>query len=363
MSLPSRGGRWATMRPVMFLTAIWPLLAPIAAAQAPATDDAGVQVRVAIDDRDHGRLDAPVLAVQQAGVEPVRFRDDGQIAGDIPGDGIVVASVRVAPAESLAFTIRDGDAALGTFTLALPASGDKAFAFKATDGEPALIMDTKAPAMPAAKAADPTASTLVVTAAPVGDTPETSAEGADRIAVRFIVDDRALGRLQDASVAVDQQGVDPAKLTDDGAADGDTAGDQIYHAYLTVTRAQYLGFHVVDGSEVVGRLSVFLPSSSEALVRVATTTAAAGLELKTEPTATGSTDSPSAGVSSASSGGGDGRLVHVLWVLIGLCAVGFGWLRHVVAREWRDEVRPVLRKLGAWLDRELPAPPDDEETA
>lgn len=342
-------------------------------ARAQEEGASGIALRVAVDDRVGKRLTAPRLVVDQPGVEPVVFQDDGQIPGDVPGDRIFVARITVAKAEHLSLGVAEPEGPpLGMLTVSLPASGSSDVALKTATGAPALLLDARAPSMPGAAAADPGGSRLVVTAAPTGDTVSADDEGADRITVRFLVDDRAADRIDgDARVVVDQSGAQPARLVDDGeTAEDEDADDDIYAAELQVSRAQYLGFSILlDGrDEPLGELSVFLPSTSEALVRVRTSEDAAGLELMTEPTALGSADAPAApggGGAVASSGGGGGdRFVHVLWVLIALASVGFTWLRRVVAQEWAAEVRPVLRKLDRYLDRELgEAPPPGAPTA
>jgi hypothetical protein len=53
------------------------------------------------------------------------------------------------------------------------------------------------------------------------------------------------------------------------------------------------------------------------------------------------------------SGGGD-RFVHVLWVAIALFAMGFAYVRAVVATRWDDEVRPLLGRLERHLDAVAP---------
>lgn len=359
------GGAPARVR-LLPCRAMSPLLAAIALwGTAAHAQDEGLRLRVAVDDRSAQRLQEPVLVVDQEGVGPVPFRDDGQISGDVPGDRIFVAAATVARGESVRLGVAESGAEpLGMVQVSLPAEGSADVALKVVAGEPALVLDSRAPAMPAEAVADPGSRRLVVTAAPTGDAVEAGDEGADRITVRFLVDDRAADRIDGAArLTVDQEGVAPAPLVDDGeTAQDEDGGDDIFAAELSVFRAQYLGFAIEVDGEALGELSVFLPSTSEALVRVRTAEGEAGLELLTEPTALGSADAPAAGGPSGASpavgsgGGGGDRFVHVLWILIGMAAVGFTWLRRVVARTWTEELRPVIHKLDRYLSRELGEP-------
>ena len=122
-------------------------------------------------------------------------------------------------------------------------------------------------------------------------------------------------------------------------------------AVVEVARSQYLSLEVEDRGQEVGKLSVFLPSSSAAEVRAQTVEGAEGLRLVTEPTGTGTTDDPSAGTSAAAaSGGAGGQLAHVLWVGIALFAMAFAYVRNVVANTWSAEVQPLLGRMEGYLD-------------
>ena len=224
---------------------------------------------------------------------------------------------------------------LATFSLPLASdASDQDLALKTRSGDPPLVVDTAAPAVPSAAEAGGTA---------------------DRITVRLIVDDRALSRLQDPRLLTDQAGVAPVELRDDGRLDGDVADDQLWMAVVEVARSQYLSLEVEDRGQEVGKLSVFLPSSSEAEVRAQTVEGAEGLRLVTEPTGTGTTDDPSAGTSAAAaSGGAGGQLAHVLWVGIALFAMAFAYVRNVVAHTWSAEVQPLLGRMEGYLDERSP---------
>jgi hypothetical protein len=329
-------------------------------APLPARAQDGVVVRIAVDDRGPARLQAPSLRLDQQPPREVPLQDDGQIPGDVPGDRIFVARAEAQRQETLTFTVLDGGAEVGRLVVSLPASGAADFAVKTTEGEPGLVLDLRAPSMPAAAAA-PASAPLVVTAAPAGETVDAGDDGADRINVLMLVDDRALGRLKSgAEVRVQQDGVAAGPLLDDGEGEDATAEDGVYATRVTVARAQYLQLELwVDprgDAASIGAVNVFLPSSSEAMVRLRTREGSPGLELVTEPTALGATDAPTSGPAGAPSGGGGGgadRFVHVLWVGIALAALGFGYVRSVVGQIWASELRPVVQRLDLLLQDEL----------
>ncbi len=315
----------------------------LAAAQA---EDGRVRLRVALNDKAEQRLSSPVLAVtSEDGLAPVPFRDDGAQVGDDKNDQVYVASIDVLRGESVGIAIRDGDAELGTFAVLLPSGAtDKDVALKTSGGDPAVVLDVAAPKMQGELAT------------------------ADRITVRLIVDDRALSRLTDPALVTDQRDVQPVPLRDDGRVAGDVADDNLWLGTVEVARSQYLTLEVRDAGGSVGSLSVFLPSSSEAEIRVQTVEGSEGLRLVTEPTGTSTTDDPATGTGSTSSAGGvtGGRLAHVLWVGIALFAMAFSYLRSVMARQYAEEVQPVLRRMEQFLDAQgVPSaghtPPDEGE--
>lgn len=318
-----------------------PALFGLALAQAPTSAPPGtVTVRVAIDDRGPRMLAAPVLEVDQPGVAPAAFSDDGSVDGDVVQDGIQMVSVELEQREDLTFRVRDGGAVLGSFDVLLPSSGGADFALKTTAGDPPLVLDLAAPPMPGGSGG------------PGLEVGEGERAADDQIALRVFVDDRAVVRLQEPRIVVDQTGATPSDLLDDGSLEGDTARDRVFVGELTVARAQYVTLYVRDRGVDVGQAKVFLPSTAQAEVNLVTLDGAAGIELKSEPTATGSTDGPATGTA-AMSGGGD-RFVHVLWVAIALFAMGFAYVRTVVATRWEDEVRPLLARLKRHLDTVAP---------
>ncbi len=434
------------------------MMTPLVLLASALAQDARLPVRVALDDRALSRLTAPVLVIDQAGVSPATFIDDGSIAGDVPGDGILVAATTALRAQTVRFAILDGGVRLASFEVALPAEGGATFQLKAAEGEPAVVLDLNAPAMsgsPSSRAStsdsvlqavaieegelpaeglvrlklrvvstDPVALKDVTIESTAGATTHLSSEGeegvlwgvldiprseiavlratqggqdlgtvsvvlpaasralvrlsvgagglagersesatedplviqaipsgeelgdADSIAITLYVDDRTVGRLTRPVVVIDQEGLAPTTLLDNGTLDGDTSSDAIFVGKLTVGRAEHLRFTLTDAGAPVGEMTVFLPSTSEASIRVRTT--GDGLKLQTEPQALGGADGPTGG--GGSSVGGTDRMAHVLWVGIALFSVAFAYTRSVIERRWTTEIQPLLSRLERWLD-------------
>ena len=437
------------------------MMTPLVLLAAALAQDARMPIRVALDDRSLGRLTAPVLIIDQAGVAPTTFIDDGSIAGDVPADSIHVAATTALRSQTVKFSVLDSGERIGEFEVGLPAEGGATFQLKTIDGMPGVVLDLNAPEMPGTPSPRSPLSESVLQAIPVeeGEMPpdgfislqarvvasslgaldgviiETgegisspisdtdgdgvywgvlvvprsqmvqltakkealdlgtvsvvlpadrramvrmsvgewgltseqtaSSEGplvvqaapsgedlgdADSIAITLYVDDRSVGRLTQPVVNIDQEGLEPSPLLDDGTLSEDTSADGIYVGKLTVGRAEHLRFSLTDGEQPMGEMTVFLPSTSEASIRVRTT--GDGLKLQTEPVAMGGTDGPSGGGGgggSASIGGTD-RLSHVLWVGIALFCVAFAHVRSVLERRWVEEVKPLMARLESWLD-------------
>lgn len=327
------------------MSPLLPALLGLALAQAPPAPPETVSVRVAIDDRGPRRLVAPTLELEQAGLAPVPFSDDGTVEGDVVQDGIQMATADAERRQEMTFRVRDQGVVLGSFDVSLPATGSADFALKTKPGDPPLILDLSAPPMP----------TRGDRSGQPGEGEELAAD--DQLLLHVFVDDRALARLQAPRLVVVQPGVEPADLLDDGSGPRDTAGDRVFGVAVTVSRAQHVTLLVRDRGVDVGSAKVFLPSTDQADVNLVTLDGDPGIELRSEPTAVGGTDAP-AGSGAAVTGGTD-RFVHVLWVAIALFAMAFAYLRSVVATRWEDEVQPLLARLRRHLDRVAPEEEQD----
>ncbi|NOY28235.1 MAG: hypothetical protein GXP62_20420 [Oligoflexia bacterium] len=193
-----------------------------------------------------------------------------------------------------------------------------------------------------------------VAAAPAVSGPGASdPQGADQVQVELTLDDRAADRVQAPRIVVVQDGSKTVALSDDGTVPGDTAADGIWMGAMVVRRTQYLSFTVQDGDTPLAELTAFLPSTGQASVHLRTLDGDPGVELVAEAEATTSTQSPPSSSASSGSGGvNDDRLAYVLWTAVALFAIAFAYLRSVMWRAWRDELRPVIQKLDRYLDRQ-----------
>ena len=172
----------------------------------------------------------------------------------------------------------------------------------------------------------------------------------DKIQVQLLIDDRVLQRLRTPKIRLAEEGRDAILLRDDGE-DADTqAKDQVYTASFLVGRAEYLQIAVEDRGKPFGEMTVFLPSSSEAKIRLRTVDAKNGLKLLTEAQALSEVDSPDLGESTQQGGTSEKRLVHILWVSIVLFSLFFAYVRSVIYRTWTEEIHPILKRLEKMLE-------------
>ncbi|RME26097.1 MAG: hypothetical protein D6798_07325 [Deltaproteobacteria bacterium] len=341
---------------------MWILLPLMTIPVSAAGEGTSTLLVVSLDDRPGRRLQAPAVDVDLPGVGVRAMADDGSRIGDRADDGIWMWAGTVPAGETRTLRLLDGDRQLAALDLAIPA-GDRAFfAYK-------LLADGSVVPDPAARPIErvgdviPTSGDIVGAASAMGGGARAAEEGTrggdrpvgdDEVRVRLFLDDRAVQRVHDPIVVVPDQGRGPVHLADDGRVAGDTPDDGIYVGDLVVQRTQYLRFEVADGDDPLGELTVFLPSTGQAEVRMRSTEGEPGIELAVEPTAQGANEGPASGGGSASVVVVD-RLAHVVWVGVALFAIAFAWLRSVLWKAWTDEVRPVLAKLDRWLDAQAAA--------
>ena len=196
---------------------------------------------------------------------------------------------------------------------------------------------------------------LLAASLPVlGQDPDT-----DRIALKFVVRDDVAMKLAMPALRLDLATTEMLPLVDDGSLPGDTPGDHIWLAQTEVRRIQKLGFTLVDTAtgQDQGSASIFLPAAGEALINLRTLDGDPPLQVEGESGASTTGDgSPSTstaattGVVAESSGD---RFTYLLWVVVLLGLLSFGYMRVVVRRLWLQDFLPTWRKLDRWLDREL----------
>jgi hypothetical protein len=199
-------------------------------------------------------------------------------------------------------------------------------------------------------------STLLLASLPV------LAQGADtdRIALSFELDDASLQRLSAPALRLDVGGGDLVPMVDDGSLEGDQPGDHVWHAQARVRRAQGLDFTVLDTAtgQSMGAVSVLLPAAGAADIRLRSTAGAPAVVLddgsaNSSPEAAAPPTSPTP---AATAGSGD-RFTYLLWVVLLLGLLGFGYMRVVVRRIYTQDFLPTWRKLDRWLDRQLEREP------
>ena len=351
---------------------------------APRGDS--IQLTLVLDDRRATRVRQPVLVVEQEGAVPVPLSDDGSAPADVPGDHIWVAFTEVRKVETLSFGILEGEQRLGSFNVFLPNADNASFTLRSRQGTPALVIDVAAevprivtapevpikevpvmeapivevPVMEAPTAAVSTPSVdapLVIVAAPASFTDEEDPESypEDTIVVNVALDDREAQRLVAPLVLGDQEGMEPVAATDDGAVVGDVPEDGIYFAQIVASRAQYMGVTVMDGASSLGVLTVFLPTAGKAIVSLKTREGVPALAFNSDAAPGGGAVPMSAtgsGQYYAARRGGCDQFSAVLWVTIGFFGLVFAYLRAVVRQTWQEEVRPFLRKVEQYIDRD-----------
>ena len=172
----------------------------------------------------------------------------------------------------------------------------------------------------------------------------------DKIQVQLLIDDRVLQRLRAPKIRLAEEGRESISLSDDGEDADSQANDQVYTASFLVGRAEYLQIAVEDRGKPFGEMTVFLPSSSEAKIRLRTVDAKNGLKLLTEAQALSEVDSPDLGESTQQGGSSEKRLVHILWVSIILFSLFFAYVRSVIYRTWKEDIHPILERLEKMLE-------------
>ena len=314
-----------------------------------------MEVKWVLDDRAGQLIQNAKLWVEDSGMEPFFATDDGLNGDEEAGDRIFTAVMDVKYQPMIQLGYQNGNAEAVSSVVMLPDSGPAELR--------ALVTPTGLKTIEAQNADITVSAPLVVQAAPTGvDIQE--GNGENFIEVTMILDDRILQKLNNPRLRVLQNDTTVVSLNDDGKEADEASGDQIFSAVFQVEQAEFLKVAIDDEGQAVGQLTVFLPSSSSARIRMRTTDDSAGLKLLTEAIATGGGDSPTPVMTTGSGGstGGVGvdRLAHVLWVGITLFGLAFSYLRHAVNRKWDTEVKPVLERLDQFLEKSEQSENNDE---
>lgn len=263
--------------------------------------------------------------------------DDGTVEGDVAGDGIFIGMISLPSRENLGFQVSDGGRVLGNLEALLPSAQGVLIALRYNEfGLSGVSYDENGET-----------GTMVVQATPKGEQIASTSES-DKIALTVHLDDRLLQRLKIPAVSFVTQESAGTNFRDDGT-NGDTeAEDHLWIASTVLERDEFVQLKVIDEEQEQGQLTVFLPSTSEAVVWLRSTEN--GIKLITEPTqGSTSTTTTTVEVSGGTAVTND-RLAHVLWTVLTLFAIAFAYVRTVVSQRWATEVQPVLTQMREFLN-------------
>ena len=263
--------------------------------------------------------------------------DDGTVEGDVAGDGIFIGMISLPSRENLGFQVSDGGRVLGNLEALLPSAQGVLIALRYNEfGLSGVSYDENGET-----------GTMVVQATPKGEQIASTSES-DKIALTVHLDDRLLQRLKIPAVSFVTQESARTNFRDDGT-NGDTeAEDHLWIASTVLERDEFVQLKVIDEEQEQGQLTVFLPSTSEAVVWLRSTEN--GIKLITEPTqGSTSTTTTTVEVSGGTAVTND-RLAHVLWTVLTLFAIAFAYVRTVVSQRWATEVQPVLTQMREFLN-------------
>ena len=324
---------------------------PAQEAKAP-TDDTILQVQAverSVTDLPEGqseiliRLDASTRALNEPMLtiaerpEWTMLSDDGGVDGDDPDDGIYTGLIRMPARESLQFKITDSGKVLGNLQASLPSAQGVEITLRYNQyGLSSAVQD------------DVDNDVMVGQATPKGER-IVSTSASDKIALTVFFDDRLRRRLQIPAVTFLNQPSAGVNFRDDGGGGDEEANDHIWIASTVLEREEFVQLTVIDKEIEQGQLTVFLPSTSEAVVWLRGTES--GVKLITEPTQ-GSTEGSATTSESTGVGMSSDRLAHVLWVMMALFAIGFAYVRTVFQQRWATDVEPTMRRMNQFLDRQ-----------
>lgn len=289
-------------------------------------------------------IDASTKQLQQpklriGGEEEIfSFLDDGSLDGDIPGDQFWLLEIEIDPKESIQVLFLDEERSLAMGKISLPSAEVSTLRLKYNDF--GLVQQAQEDLN--------SATALVVQAAPKGE----DSSGEDQISLKVFLDDRMLQRLVEPNLHIEQEGFDSTPFKDDGEGSDAEDNDHLLTAEVTISREEFVQLRIEDKKNTEGQLTVFLPSTSEAIVWLRTTDS--GIKMVTEPlpsqgSSQSTTPSSTVGGSSGTITGTD-RLAHVLWVAIALFSIAFAYVRRLVSEHWTEEIQPTLKKMNQFLD-------------
>lgn len=179
----------------------------------------------------------------------------------------------------------------------------------------------------------------------------TALNAGDEIQLFFTVKDNVAIRLTNPEIRLDLMGADPIKLVDDGSIEGDTPNDHIWHAKGKIRRSQRLEFSLYDiaTGQTLGERSVFLPAADDASLLIRTTEGDPAMILESEGDVTPDGSGESTSVEKAGTTGSGDKFTYLLWVVLLIGFLGFGYLRIVVRRIYKEDFLPTWKLLDRYL--------------
>lgn len=305
---------------------------------ARETDSAGEgQSEILIQIDATGRtLKEPMVTLNDR-PEWTMLTDDGTVEGDSAGDGVYTGLITLPARESLGFQVSDSGRVLGNLQASLPSAQGVLIALRYNQFGLSGVGGEE----------DSETGTMVVQATPKGERIASTSES-DKIALTVHLDDRLLQRLKIPAVTFVAQESAGVNFRDDGSNGDEEAEDHVWMASTVLEREEFVQLKVIDDEQEQGQLTVFLPSTSEAVVWLRSTET--GIKLVTEPTQSSTSSTTSTIEGSGGTAVTSDRLAHVLWVVLTLFAIAFAYVRTVVSRHWSSEVQPALKQLRSFLD-------------
>ena len=305
---------------------------------ARETDSAGEgQSEILIQIDATGRtLKEPMVTLNDR-PEWTMLTDDGTVEGDSAGDGVYTGLITLPARESLGFQVSDSGRVLGNLQASLPSAQGVLIALRYNQFGLSGVGGDE----------DSETGTMVVQATPKGERIASTSES-DKIALTVHLDDRLLQRLKIPAVTFVAQESAGVNFRDDGSNGDEEAEDHVWMASTVLEREEFVQLKVIDDEQEQGQLTVFLPSTSEAVVWLRSTET--GIKLVTEPTQSSTSSTTATIEGTGGTAVTSDRLAHVLWVVLTLFTIAFAYVRTVVSQHWSSEVQPVLKQMRSFLD-------------
>ena len=205
-----------------------------------------VLLRIAVDDRQQRRLNQPYLSVMG---QKYAFFDDGSLPGDVPKDAIWNNAVFIDDSVRQIFIV-DGASKLGPISLDDDFGSKKTLQLRTSPS--GVDIDKNAPPMPSLST-----DNLSMVATPITGV---SGVPSTLVKLRIIIDDSRRKSLKQPTVRVQQKGMSPQNLFDNGDDDADIAYDYKWVGWIDVPRQQKVNLAIEDGDVAISQVELSLPA-------------------------------------------------------------------------------------------------------